>query len=114
MIAVSKLCCPACWWFFNILRHGSDTFKLRGRHATVYTVDLPPWIPDIVLQQMMTEFRKRLSHELILMMNKMAEPKPERSSMESDSCLSTASNESGTNAAHPRRRTKWISIVRRN
>jgi hypothetical protein len=74
----------------------------------VYTVDLPPWIPDDILQKMVTEFRDCLFRELVLMMDDMAQPAPERKSMESDSCLSTASNESALNTTD---REEWVPIV---
>jgi hypothetical protein len=74
----------------------------------VYTVDLPPWIPDDILQKMVTEFRDCLFRELVLMMDDMAQPAPERKSMESDSCLSTASNESAPDTTD---REEWVRIV---
>ena len=80
--------------FLNFLRGDSKTFRVRGHHATVYAVDLPPWIPDEILQKMVAEFRASLLRELVEMMDEMAQLEPKCNSMESDSGLSAASHES--------------------
>jgi len=59
---------------------------------------------------MVTEFRERLFRELVLMMDETAEPGRNRKSMESDSYLSTASNESVPDETS---RAEWVPIVPR-
>jgi hypothetical protein len=73
----------------------------------VYAVDLPPWTPDEVLEKMVANFRDWLFRELVLMMDEMAQPGPERRSMESDSCLSTASTDSTLRATG---REEWLTF----
>jgi hypothetical protein len=73
----------------------------------VHAVDLPSWIPSDILQKMVTEFRERLFRELVLMMDETAEPGSDRKSMESDSGLSTASNESVPDETSPE---EWLPI----
>ena len=72
----------------------------------MYTVDLPPGIPDEMLDTLVQHFRVRLRRELIIMANKMGKPAPERSSMESESALSTATHESGPEV--PRTKDSWV------
>lgn len=74
-MAVSKLCCPACWDYFDILsdseRQGSKAdskmFKIRGRHATVYPVQLPDWSHPDVVRELNKRFDGYLRSELDIM-----------------------------------------------
>jgi hypothetical protein len=68
-VAVSKLCCPACWDFFDILseKHQLDKYKIRGRHSTVFPVQLPSWTCSIVVQELINRFDEHLRKEFITM-----------------------------------------------
>jgi hypothetical protein len=71
-MAVSKLCCPACWEYLHILsrlessRPGGNVgwYKIRGRHSTVYPVQLPDWSPPDVVRELIKRFDQYLSSEL--------------------------------------------------
>ena len=69
-LAVSKLCCPACWDYLDILfkleKCGGETkmYKIRGRHSTVYPVQLPSWSRPEVVQELIKRFGKYLHKEL--------------------------------------------------
>ena len=41
-IAVSKLCCPMCWYALAALQDQSDKLLIRGYHATMSALVLPP------------------------------------------------------------------------
>ena len=47
-------------------------FNVRGHHSTLYPVDLPGWLPDSLLQDMITELQGRLGQQLKI----MAFPRP--------------------------------------
>jgi hypothetical protein len=74
-VAVSKLCCPACWENFNILsekhslRGEAEMYKIRGRHSTVFPVQLPIWSPPDVVQELIKRFGRYLRTELDTMWN---------------------------------------------
>ena len=56
-LSVSKLCCPVCWDLLEILRDGKvDTLQVRGRHAILYDVELPPWLSIDVLEKMVGRY----------------------------------------------------------
>jgi hypothetical protein len=72
-VSVSKLSCPACWDYFDILsekhrdRHeGPETrfYKIRGRHSTVFPVQLPSWSCPEVVQKLIKRFDGYLLTEL--------------------------------------------------
>ena len=74
-VAVSKLCCPACWEYFDILsgndrQEGKDTYKIRGRHSTVFPVQLPSWSSPDVVQELIKRFDKYIGDELSTMWRK--------------------------------------------
>ena len=72
-VAVSKVCCPICWVFLQLLRKEKlRAFNVRGHHSTLYPVDLPGWVPDSLRQDMITELRGRLGQQL----KRMAFPRP--------------------------------------
>jgi len=68
-IAMSHLCCPVCWELLDILRGGATNFNVRGRHATLYPVELPRWLPRDVMEQMVIRFKKILLIEITAMMS---------------------------------------------
>jgi hypothetical protein len=55
-ISVSKLCCPVCWELLKLLRGKESTFDVRGYHNHLYMTDLPSWLPDSIVQQMVDRF----------------------------------------------------------
>src|ERR1700678_3517294 len=71
-VAVSKLCCPVCWEYFDILskRHippGHREYKIRGRHSTLFPVQLPIWTTTDVVQELIIQFGRYLRTELDMM-----------------------------------------------
>src|ERR1700678_2798176 len=68
-VAVSKLCCSVCWEYFDILskRHippGHREYKIRGRHSTLFPVQLPIWTTTDVVQELIRRFGRYLRTEL--------------------------------------------------
>src|SRR5882762_5291466 len=61
-ISVSQFCCPVCWNLIDVLNKMSKKVKfvVRAQHLNLYPVCLPPWLPDDVLDEMITRFRKML------------------------------------------------------
>jgi len=70
-LAVSKLCCPICWEFLQVLRglNTSPKFDVQGHHTNFYAVDLPDWLPSNVIREMVTRFQKYLIRELRIFNN---------------------------------------------
>jgi hypothetical protein len=74
-VAVSKLCCPACWDFFDVLseKHrqpeGPKMYNIRGRHSTVYPVQLPNWSSPDVVKKLIGRYNNYLCNELDTMLN---------------------------------------------
>lgn len=69
-VAVSKLCCPACWVYFDILHkrqnlEGNEKmYNIRGRHSTVYPVQLPIWTSPDIVQELNKQFSQLLVEQL--------------------------------------------------
>ena len=95
-----------------ILREASDNpadFEVRGRHPTVYPVDLPPWLPINIVNSMLTRFKALLRKELVEMLAaaKASEEKGEAGDSSStrhhhtQSGLSDISDMSGMHLMHP-------------
>jgi len=67
-ISVSKSCCPVCWALIIIINAIPNPkkikFHVRARHSTLYLVDLPPFLPVSVQDQLISVFKKRLQSEL--------------------------------------------------
>ena len=63
-LVVSKLCCPICWEFLQVLRGDSRDFNVRGYHTSFYPVELPSWLPEHVLTDMVKRFELHLRREL--------------------------------------------------
>jgi hypothetical protein len=61
VVAVSRLCCPACWELLRNLRDSEENLWVLGHHSTLFPVELPDWLPTEVLQKMALQFRKYLS-----------------------------------------------------
>jgi hypothetical protein len=73
-VAVSKLCCPACWDYFDILSKkqslrspGETKYRIRGRHSTLYPVQLPSWTSPDIAQELVRRFDKYLRDEFEIM-----------------------------------------------
>jgi hypothetical protein len=43
-------------------------FDVRGRHDTVYSMELPAWLPIDILQKMVKRFRQLLHDEFVKML----------------------------------------------
>ena len=74
-IRVSKLCCPACSRLFHCLlqiyeqEHETENppkilTQALASHAVPYPVQLPQWLPDKVVDDMVTFFRPLLAEAL--------------------------------------------------
>jgi hypothetical protein len=71
VIAVSRLCCPVCWETFQIIGQ-DDKFALRGRHSSLYSPQLPPWLPDDVLDALIDRFTGFARKEVADMVHKVS------------------------------------------
>jgi hypothetical protein len=74
---------------------------VRGHHATLFPVDLPSWLPEQVVKEMLKRFRKHLVDELHLMLRRtaldslpFAKHHSRTPSMESASAKSTSADSS--------------------
>ena len=100
---MSKLCCPVCWELMKILKKDSaddSLFDVRGRHPTLCSVQLPYWLPAIVMEQMNERFRSLTIKQLHMMQRQsVRDPKTHNrtasESNQSDDGVSTASISSG-------------------
>ena len=63
-----QLCCPACWELLDIMDGPSVRFGVRGGHPTIYSVDLPPWLPGGMVKKAVTHFEEILQQEITNMM----------------------------------------------
>lgn len=105
IIVVSKLCCFVCWDVLTILRMlggNSQDFVVRGRHTTLFAIDLPHWLPESVVVQMVGLYRNRLLKELVTMMKRKRTYSD--TPLQSDGAFSLPSNES---VDDPPRRPWW-------
>jgi hypothetical protein len=67
VVAVSRLCCPTCWEFLQVLKNGDkiqENLWVHGHHSTLLPVELPDWLPANVLQEMVLRYRRHLSDKL--------------------------------------------------
>jgi hypothetical protein len=70
-VAVSKLCCPSCWVYFDILQGTQKKeYMVRGRHSTVYPVQLPIWTSPVIVKELINRFNDLLRIELERMRNR--------------------------------------------
>ena len=53
----------------DIFRDDDHEFRLRGRHPTVFPVQLPPWLPHDVLLNMISRFQYFLLDQIYIMMS---------------------------------------------
>jgi len=68
-ISVSKFCCPVCDKLIQVLNDMNKNikFQVREKHPNHYPVCLPPWLPDDVLEEMISRFRKMLYEKLCVL-----------------------------------------------
>ena len=88
---VSKRCCPICWELLDILRGETKRFRVRGRHATLYPVELPEWLSPWVVDKMIIRFQEILYDEILRML-KFEDSDNRPPSRQSISALSTDSH----------------------
>jgi hypothetical protein len=88
----SKLCCPACWELLDSMDAPNDRFGVRGRHPTVYAVELPPWLPHEVMVDMVGRFERILDTQIFTMMVDRKRRHTRKSSGQSASAASTSSH----------------------
>ena len=67
-ITMSTLCCPVCWELLAFLTKQPTGLTVRGRHANLSQVELPPWLPDDVIRHMLDWFKGFLLAEITTMM----------------------------------------------
>jgi hypothetical protein len=67
-IVVSKLCCPGCWEYLDIMRGKVNRFKVRGRHPTLFPFELPAYTSPQVMREMIIRFEGFLHDEILTMM----------------------------------------------
>jgi hypothetical protein len=100
-LAVSKLCCPACWHLLGLLQ---DTrFGVRGHHHKMFPMELPPWLPKDYAQLMVDELRRMLCSEISAMMDGQCPGCSSISSLQSVGSLtasSVVSNSTLTSGEH--------------
>jgi hypothetical protein len=71
----------------------TDRFGIDRRHPTTYRVELPPWLPQKELKEMVTRFEKILGDQILIMMLSRAKYRHARRSSEmSTSALSNGSH----------------------
>ncbi|KJA18027.1 hypothetical protein HYPSUDRAFT_205754 [Hypholoma sublateritium FD-334 SS-4] len=99
VIGVSKRCCPACYYFLDLLiakttNADKDKFLVRGRHPNITGCSLPPWTPPNIVKDMNLAFGAQLRLDLIELLSTDDENfvRPRSSSAASQS-LSVDSNE---------------------
>jgi hypothetical protein len=92
MMSVSKLCCPVCWELLEILNE-EKPLSLRGRHSTIYPVELPKWLPPGIVDKMNKQFQKHLQREIKIMLERTEPPirQTRHVAHESESNISEAS-----------------------
>jgi hypothetical protein len=88
-VGVSKNCCPVCSEVLDIWHDPDHQFRVRGRHPTIYPVELPPWLPNRILSSLVSRFRTHLLYEIKTMM--LPKLHYRSSSQQSDSAISTGS-----------------------
>jgi hypothetical protein len=77
-LSVSKLCCPVCLHLLGMLRRLPSDFIIRGDHSTLYPVELPPWLPEDILAQMLQKYEALWVKHLKLMMDSLTSPQKRR------------------------------------
>ena len=68
LIVVSKLCCAVCWEFMDVMRGRHNIFCVRGRHPSLFPLELPVYTSPQVLREMITRFEEILHREIVTMM----------------------------------------------
>jgi hypothetical protein len=68
--------------------------NVRGRHPTVFPVQLPPWLPRHIMEKMVDKFEIILLQEITDMMHEPAKSHSRHPSRQSFSGLSIASDDS--------------------
>ena len=94
MISVSKLCCPVCWELLKFLNDDGPHLSLPGCHTAIYPVELPEWLPPLIVDKMTVLFKAYLQRELCHMTEKASVAtirKKHHVSHESESGISVAS-----------------------
>jgi len=73
--------------------NGPNRFGARGRHPTVYPIELPPWLPKRPIKEMVARFSQILREQIFTMMlDRANQRRARRSSQQSASASSTGSH----------------------
>jgi hypothetical protein len=67
-ISVSKLCCPTCHHFFEMLRIKKSDFVIHRHHDILYQVELPPWLPTEKIAIMLSTIQHIFVSQLVKLM----------------------------------------------
>jgi hypothetical protein len=81
--------------FLIVLKGSTELLAVRGGHAKLFQVELPPWLPSDTIQALITRFEKLLTDQIISMMERQQKQskKHARKSSNQSTCLSD--NEGG-------------------
>lgn len=67
-VSISKSCCPVCWELISIISTVPNPkqikFHVHAHHSTLYLVNLPPFLPISVQDQLTSVFKKRLQSKV--------------------------------------------------
>lgn len=75
IIGTSTSYCPNCWELLGILRRKATDFTVHNHHTTLSHVQLPPWVPQDVMMEMLDQFKQILLHQIIAMIEKQVREK---------------------------------------
>jgi hypothetical protein len=107
LIVVSKLCCPGCWEYLDIVRGALNLFYVSGRHPTLFPFELPAYTSPQVLREMITRFEGFLHAEILtMMMSKNFDCTPSRQ------CFSNLST--GSQKVEKQTRSEWKAFLKGN
>lgn len=76
-----------------------SAYNMRGRHHTLSHVELPFWLPNSIIETLVKQYRGYLCQELATLANRKEVVDYRRTSRESDSAISMASEDSTLNDA---------------
>ena len=105
-VAVIKLCYPICWELLKIIRAQGTSldFHALGYHSSIFSVDLPLWLPCRIVEQMVESFKCRLCNaiELLMEQEKSKSAHKHNQSLQSDDGFTTNSSDSSRSSRHAR------------
>src|ERR1700679_1615365 len=73
VIGVSKICCPVCWELIQALIRKRKQIRIRGRHSSLYLVELPPGLPYEITSHLLKRFKGFAKTEVKKMLNTVSQ-----------------------------------------